>query len=97
MAKRKDWICFDTPELDRSEKSAIKALSKGEASEYQQQLALSVIVKKLARTNDIPFVPGWSDQSAFMAARAFVGTRIQKILSQPVDGSAPIEEGKTNG
>ena len=97
MAKRKDWECFETPALDKSEKGAFKALSKGEASEYQQQLILSVIVKKLARTHSTTLIPGAPDQTAFLQGRAFVGQRILKILSQPVDGKAPTEEGESNG
>ena len=97
MAKNKDWICFDTEPLDRQERSAFKALSKGEASAHQQQLILSVIVKKFARTDDATLIPGAPDQNTFLQGRAFVGQRIRKVLSQPVDGPAPTTEGKPNG
>lgn len=97
MAKNKDWVCFDTPALDKSDKSAFKALTKGEASPYQQQRVLEVIVADLARTHSTTLIPGAPDQTAFLQGRAFVGQRILKILSQPVDGLAPNEEGKSNG
>ena len=74
------YQCFDYPELDEGEIKALKALYNGEADASQQRLSLSVIVNKLSRSNDILFIPGNGDQTAFLNGRAFVGQKIQKYL-----------------
>lgn len=77
--------CFDTATITKKDREALKALQNGEADEYQQKLVLSVIVKKIARTHDVVFIPGAADQSSFLSGRAFVGQQIIKYLNQPVD------------
>ena len=76
--------CLQVEELDKQEHIAIKNLSKGEASEYEQKLALSVIVKKFAREGDLLYVPSNPDETAFLNGRAYVGTRIKKYITLPV-------------
>lgn len=85
---KKDAVCFLTEHLDEAEVQSIKALSRGDATEHQQALALHVIVKKLARTHDLHYIPQSPDQTAFLNGRAFVGHRILKIINQPVQESA---------
>ena len=76
--------CMDVPRLDEDEHKAVRALFRGEASEYQQRLALGVFVNKFARPHGLTYVPGKPDESAFMAGRAFVGIQILDTLSIPV-------------
>ena len=70
--------CFDVEPLDPTESNAIRSLSRGDATEIQQKLAFAVILKKLARAYDQPFVPGAGDQTTFLAGRAFVGQQLLK-------------------
>lgn len=84
MTEKKVSICFQTPALDKHDIEAIKALDNGTATEYQQKLALAVIVKKLSRTHDLLFVPNSHDETAFLSGRGFVGDKIIKIISQPI-------------
>lgn len=60
---------------------AFKALEAGEATPYQQQRVLNLIIKNFARTYDLPYIPGESDQSAFLAGRAFVGHSIMRYIN----------------
>ena len=76
--------CFKTKEITRAEHEAIKTLSRGEATEHQQQLVLKVIVNKICRANDILYIPGTFDETAFLNGRAFVGQHILKLLTLPV-------------
>jgi len=73
------------PEVTRREQIAIKAMAKGEADPDQQLLAMEVIVKKLAMTHDLPYVPGDSHGSSLMAGRQFVGYKILKFVTLPVE------------
>jgi len=84
--------CFKTPGLDKHEHAALKALHKGDASEHQQRLALHVIVNKLSRAHDVLFIPGSSDESAFLSGRAFVGQKILKYLNVPIGKLKQQEE-----
>lgn len=76
--------CFRITELDRQEIESIKALGAGEATEFQQRLALKVIVNKFCRSHDLLFVPGDTHQTAFLNGRAFPGMQILKILNVPI-------------
>jgi hypothetical protein len=76
--------CFQCRELDKEEHQAIKALYRGDATEYQQRLALKVIINVFSRTHDMPFIPGAADQTAFMNGRAFVGQKLLKYLNIPI-------------
>lgn len=77
--------CVKTPPLTTAEEQAIKSLSRGDASEYQQRLALKVIVNKLCRADDLLYIPGSFDGTAFLQGRGFVGQRITKIIKQPLN------------
>ena len=75
---------FGLEELDLQERRALMALGTGSATKPQQQLALSVIVKKIARYGDITFIPGSADGSAFLAGRAFVGASLRRLINEPL-------------
>lgn len=75
--------CFDTPGLTKDEHHALIRLAAGSADEYTQKLALSVIVKKLARTHDQPFVPESDRQTSFLAGRMYVGQQLLKYINNP--------------
>lgn len=77
-------ISLQTNTVWRHEHEAIKAVSEGIADEYQQHLAIKVIVQKLARTHDNAYIPGSFDQSAFLAGRISVGQKILKYIKAPV-------------
>jgi len=62
---------------------AFKSLEAGEATPYQQQRVLNLIIKNFARTYDLPFIPGQIDQSAFLAGRAYVGHSIMRHINMP--------------
>ena len=70
--------------LDKHEKQAISNLAKGEATEYQQRLALKVIVNKFSRAHDVLYIPGSFDASAFLSGRGYVGALILQHLNIPV-------------
>lgn len=72
------------PELTKDEIIALQMVWKGEADPYQQKLAVSVIVKKLSRANDLLYIPGSFDETAFLNGRAFVGMALMKYLNEPV-------------
>lgn len=76
--------CFRYTDLTKKEHQALKSISKGEADEYQQRLALAVIVNKLSRAHNTLYIPDSFDQSAFLSGRAFVGHEILKVLQIPV-------------
>jgi len=84
MAKPNQADCFKYPKETKDEIQAIKALGSGEATEYQQKLALKVITSNYSRAHDLSYVPGSQDQSAFIAGRAFVGQRILRCLKIPI-------------
>lgn len=84
MANKKKSVCFQTPELSRLDIEAIKALNKGQATEHQQRLALSVICNKFSRAQDALYIPGTFDETAFLNGRAFVGQKILKIINLPI-------------
>lgn len=69
---------------------AIKALSKGVASEQQQKIALEWIVVGAARTNDDPFVPGHPDLTNHLLGRRRVGLDIVGITNMKMKN--PNEE-----
>ena len=73
--------------IDEQEMRALKALNRGDAGEYEQRLALSVIILKLSRAYRQTWVQGQPDSTSFLAGRAFVGQQIARILNIPVEGS----------
>lgn len=78
-------ICVQTAILDVDETRAIKSLWRGDATEYQQRLALKVIVNKLCRASDLLYIPDSFDQTAFLQGRSFVGQLIMKTIKQPLN------------
>lgn len=78
--------------LDSREVHALKAVRAGEADPDQQRLAMAVIVKKLARTHDVPYLPQDTHGSAFLAGRGFVGRQILKFAEVPFDKLGLREE-----
>lgn len=86
MAKKPAVNPWDPPELDDYDLRAIKAVAAGKASEGQQQLALDVIINKLACTYDLPFRPGPDGPRAsdFAAGKMFVGQRIVNAIKRPL-------------
>lgn len=81
---REDIIATQTRTLTTPEVVAIQALHRGEATAYQQKLALKVIVNDFCRAHDALYIPGSFDQTAFLNGRAFVGQRILKFINIPV-------------
>ena len=88
-----ELIATQTPALTKQEHEAPKALHPGHADEYQQRLALQVIVNKFSRAHDMSYVPGSFDQSSFLAGRGFVGQKILKYLNLPI---GKFKEDETN-
>jgi hypothetical protein len=84
MSAKKRAECFQCPALNKQETEALKALGKGEADEFQQTLALAVIVKKFSMGPGMTYVPDSFDQSSFLSGRAFVGQKILRILNVPI-------------
>jgi len=84
LSSKRSEECFQCRELDKEEHQAIKALQRGDASEYQQRLALKVIINVFSRSHDMLFIPGAADQTVFMNGRAFVGQKILKYLNIPI-------------
>lgn len=75
-----------TPQ-ERVAVAAIKALSRGEASEQQQRVALDFIVHRIAAKDEQTFIDeanGGERASAFLAGRREVALAIEKIVGQPM-------------
>lgn len=72
-------------QLDTEELRALKALERGDATEYEQRLALSVVIHKLSRAYRQTWVQGQPDSTSFLAGRAFVGQQLAKLLGIPVE------------
>jgi hypothetical protein len=81
---RDEIIATQTRTLTKDEVIALQCLHRGEANEYQQRLALKVIVNDFSRAQDALYIPGSFDQTAFLNGRAFVGQRILKYINIPV-------------
>jgi len=93
--KKKENACFQTMPLDKIDVEAIKALNAGDATPHQQKLALSIIVNKFSRSQDLLFIPNSSDETAFLNGRGFVGMKILKIINVPI-GKLLNKEAKTD-
>jgi len=83
---------FKYQQLTKQEIVALKALHNGEASEYQQRLALVIITNKLSRAQDQLYIPGSFDATAFLSGRAFVGQAILKYINIPVGKLDELED-----
>lgn len=62
----------------------IKALSKGTATKEQQINALDYITRVISRANDLAYLPGDMNGSAFFAGRSYVGKHIFKLMKSNV-------------
>lgn len=82
---------LECQDIDEHEHKALRALWRGEATEYQQRLALATIVNKFARTHDLLICPGSPEGTGIMNGRAFVGMRILKYINQPLPGKLEDE------
>lgn len=71
-------------ELLKEEAIALRALHEGEATEHQQKLALYLITNVLSRAQDVLYISGSADDTAFLNGRAYVGQLILKYLKIPV-------------
>tara|TARA_R110002072_G_scaffold266030_1_gene424902 strand:+ start:6131 stop:6418 length:288 start_codon:yes stop_codon:yes gene_type:complete len=84
-------VIFKTQKLSDDEHRAIRSLYKGDATEHQQRLALKVIINKISRAQDLLYIPGSFDESAFLNGRAFVGQQLLKYLNLPVGKIEEVE------
>jgi hypothetical protein len=88
---------WEPPPLDDAELLALKSLSAGKANAFQQQLALTTIVKKLACSWDMSFRPGGAEGARatdFAEGRRFVGARIVEAIERPMKPSKEISDGR---
>jgi len=88
--------CFVTKKLDKTEIEALKALNAGTASAYEQKLALATICNTFSRAQDLPYIPGSFDETAFFNGRAFVGQQILKIINLPIGKLIKAEDDVQN-
>ena len=88
--------CFDVSQPTAKQIRALKACWAGTADTYQQRLALKLIVSNFSRAQDVLFIPGSPDQTAFLNGRGFVGAQILKHLNQSV-GALTDDEDNTHG
>lgn len=68
-----DWELADA--------SALQALVRGDADEYQQKRALSFVINKLAHTYDLSYHPKDGLAMAFAEGSRFVGLQIVKLIN----------------
>lgn len=83
--------CFKCRKPTKHEHEAIRNLSRGEATEYQQQLALKFIVDTICRADDLLYIPNSIDETAFLNGRAFVGKKLQKLIKLPLSNENEAE------
>ena len=70
-----------------AEANAIKQLTKGEASQDQQVMALEFIIRKICGYNELGYYPCERD-TAFALGKRFVATEIIKFASITVSMEA---------
>lgn len=71
-------------DITKDEAQALRAVNEGQANAYQQRLALYVITNVFARAQDVLYISGSPDDTAFLNGRAYVGQVILKYLKIPV-------------
>jgi len=85
-------------QLEEIELYALKAVAKGDADEFQQRLAIEVIVNKFSRTHDLTYVEGSFDGTAFLGGRSFVGQLILKCINVPIGKlKEELQNARTSG
>ncbi len=87
MAIKKVPPTLAYPKVAREEHAALKALSKGEATESQQVLALALIVKKFAQYQNLLYIAGSFDETAFISGRAYVATLVREYIDKPISAT----------
>jgi hypothetical protein len=60
---------------------ALRAVSEGNASEFQQVQAMRWIIETAAMTYDLTYMPDSARDSDFAQGRRFVGLQIVKLLN----------------
>ena len=90
MAKKINQ-CFECRKPSRYEHEAIKSLSKGDATEHQQQLALKYIIDGICRSDDLLFIPDSMSETGVLNGRAFVGKKLQKLIKLPLSDDKEAE------
>lgn len=87
------------PVLELPEVAAIQAVAKGNATAYQQALAMRVIVEKIGLAYEDTYCPGPSSRdSDFMQGRRRAGTMLRSFVNAPLRNfkdpdAAPTEQG----
>lgn len=83
------------PEL--ADVAALQALSRGQATEAQQKMALDFFINKASRYYDLSFRPGGHEgdrDTAFAEGRRFAGQQTVKMLKTDVRALKAREESK---
>lgn len=73
--------------LNKADIVALQALSRGEADPDQQRRALAAIVVRIAKANDLSFLPdshGGERDTAFAEGKRFVGLQVRKFVETPL-------------
>ena len=84
--------------IEREEHFAIQAVARGDADEYQQALCIAVIVKKLARTWHLQYIPESERGSSFLSGRSYVGRQLTLLINTKVrDSDEPPKIGGDDG
>lgn len=76
---KKSSPLFPTP-YDKSQVAAIQALSRGEANEGQQKLALQFIIEDVCKTYDEPYRPDSERDTIFALGKRHSGMEIVKLM-----------------
>jgi hypothetical protein len=85
---------LEAPPVDTFMSNAVRAVSRGEASEHQQKQVMEFIITKLCKAYDVSFDPGSDRATAFAEGRRFVGLQLVKHIN--VDPSIINKRGNEN-
>ncbi len=72
------------PPIDFAEASALKALHAGTATPFQQQIALTWIIKQAAMSKSLAFDPDNDRVSDFNLGRQYVAHAIVYAIEEPI-------------
>lgn len=73
------------PDYTVAEAAALKAVSRGLASEDQQRRAFGYLVNVLCATYDLSYRPGGDRDTAFAEGKRFVGLQLVKFSNLNLD------------
>lgn len=76
------------PPYEVSHVSAVQALSRGEATEHQQQLLFRWLIEQASGAYEFNYYPSDRDTS-FALGRAFVGQQVVKLTKLRPAGQSP--------